>query len=57
MREPSIDHRAEWVEQGGKDLAEGTKARIKEILAKPGEKKLSDELARKLSDIIKNRGG
>jgi len=44
-------------DQGRKDLAERTKEKIKEILAKPGEKKLSDEQARELSDIIKNRGG
>ena len=47
----------EWVEQGSKDLAEQTKSRVKEILAKPAEKKLNDEQARELSDIIKNRGG
>ena len=47
----------EWVEQGSKDLAERTKVRIKEILAKPAEKKLSDEQARELSGIIEKRKG
>jgi trimethylamine:corrinoid methyltransferase-like protein len=45
------------VEQGSKDLAEQTKARVKEILDKPAEKKLSDEQARELSVIIEKRKG
>jgi trimethylamine--corrinoid protein Co-methyltransferase len=47
----------EWVEQGSKDLAEQTKAKIKEILDKPREKKLSDEQARELSGIIEKQKG
>ena len=47
----------EWVEQGSKDLAELTKARVKEILDKPAEKKLSDAQGRELSGIIEKRKG
>ena len=47
----------DWEEQGRKDLAKRTKERIREILDKPKEKKISDDQAHELSSIIKKRKG
>jgi len=47
----------DWEEQGRKDLAKRTKERIREILDKPKEKKISDDQAQELSSIIKKRKG